>query len=116
MKEIQVRELQRAIKFIDALGCTYKIISPEGEEFGTLEVKPQSKKRPLRYPYGELVNFYRPQVRLDAAIGDVQEVAFGKYAPDDIRSGVCSLLSKEWGNGTYTTSITNTSIEVMRTA
>lgn len=116
MKDIQIRELQRAIKFIDSLGCAYKIITPEGEEHGTLEVKAKPNRRALRYPYGELVKFYRPQLNLNAEIGEVQEVAVGRYSPDDIRRGVCSLLSKEWGNDTYTTSVTANTVEVLRTA
>ena len=118
MKDIQLKELQRAIKFIDALGCTYKIITPEGEEFGVLEVKQTGgkKRAPLRYPFGEIARFYKPQLNLQAEIGDVQEIVFGKFAPEDIRSGVCALLSKEWGKDSYTTSITDTCVEVLRTA
>lgn len=118
MKDIQLKELQRAIKFIDALGCTYKIITPDGAEFGTLEVKPaQDRKRaPLRYPFGEISKFYKPQLNLQAEIGDVQEIAIGKYSVDDIRNGVCALLSKEWGKDTYTTSIGEGTVEVLRTA
>jgi hypothetical protein len=118
MKDIQLKELQRAIKFIDALGCTYKIITPEGDEFGTLEVKmPKDRKRaPLRYPYGEISKFYKPQLNLAAEIGDVQEIAIGKFSSEDIRSGVCSVLSKEWGKDSYTTSTTDCSVEILRIA
>jgi hypothetical protein len=118
MKDIQLKELQRAVKFIDALGCLYKIITPDGDEFGTLEAKlPRDRKRsPLRYAYGEIAKFYKPQLNLQAEIGDVQEIAIGKFSAEDIRSGMCSLLTREWGKDTYTTSITDTSVEVLRTA
>ena len=118
MKDIQVKELQRAVKFIDALGCTYKIITPEGEEFGTLEVKPTKdrKRAPLRYPYGEISKFYKPQLNLQAEIGEVQEIAIGKFTAEDIRNGVSSMLSREWGVDTYTTNINNSAVEILRTA
>ena len=118
MKEIQVRELHRAIKFIEALGCEFKVITPEGEEFGVLEVKPvkDKKRAPLRYAYGEIAKFYRPQINLQAEIGDVQEIVCGKFTVEDIRGGVCSILSKEWGKDTYTTSTTEHSVEVLRIA
>lgn len=118
MKDIQIKELQRAIKFIDALGCNYKIITPQGEEFGTLETKPAKdrKRAPLRYPYGEIAKFYRPQLNLQAEIGDVQEIALGKFTGEEIRRGVCSLLSKEWGVDTYTTNISDSAVEVLRIA
>ena len=85
MKDIQLKEFQRAVKFIDALGCTYKIITPEGDEFGTLEVKATKdrKRAPLRYPYGEISKFYRPQLNLQAEIGEVQEIALGKFTAED---------------------------------
>jgi hypothetical protein len=118
MKDIQLKELQRAIKFIDALGCAFKIITADGQEFGALEVKAvkDRKRGPLRYPYGEIAKFYKPQLNLAAEIGDVQEIAVGKFSPEDIRSGVCSLLSKEWGKDSYTTSMTDVSVEVLRVA
>jgi hypothetical protein len=118
MKDIQLKEFQRAVKFIDALGCTYKIITPEGDEFGTLEVKATKdrKRAPLRYPYGEISKFYRPQLNLQAEIGEVQEIALGKFTAEDIRKGVCSLLSKEWGIDTYTTNINDSAVEVLRIA
>jgi hypothetical protein len=118
MKDIQLKELQRAIKFIDALGCSFKIITPDGEEFGVLEVKATKdrKRAPLRYAYGEIAKFYKPQLNLAAEIGDVQEVAIGKFSCEDIRSGVCSVLSKEWGKDTYTTNMTGVSVEVLRIA
>jgi hypothetical protein len=118
MKDIQLKEFQRAVKFIDALGCTYKIITPEGEEFGTLEVKPikDRKRAPLRYPYGEISKFYKPQLNLQAEIGEVQEIAIGKFTAEDIRSGVSSMLSREWGVDTYTTNINDSAVEILRTA
>lgn len=118
MKEIQMRELQRAVKFIEALGCEFKVITPEGDEFGTLEVKVAKNKTraPLRYAYGEIARFYKPQLNLQSEIGDVQEIAVGKFTPEDIRSGVCSVLTKEWGKDSYTTSVNDHSVEVLRIA
>ena len=119
MKPIQQRELERAIKFIDSLGCAYKIITPEGTaEYGALEVKPvkERTRAPLRYPYGEMSRFYRPQINLSSEIGEVQEIQIGKFSTEDIRAGVCSVLSKEWGNDTYTTSMGDGVVEVLRTA
>jgi hypothetical protein len=118
VKEIQMRELQRAVKFIEALGCDFKVITPEGDEFGKLEVKiaKNRTRAPLRYAYGEIAKFYKPQVNLQAEIGDVQEIAAGKFSSEDIRSGVCSLLTKEWGKDSYTTSVNEHSVEVLRIA
>ena len=70
----------------------------------------------MRYPYGEIAKFYKPQLNLQAEIGDVQDIALGKFTAEDIRSGVCSLLSREWGKDTYTTNLTDASVEILRIA
>ena len=118
MKEIQLKELQRVIKFIEALGCQYKIIAQDGQEFGKLDTKPARVRGPRKHAYGELTSFYRPQIDLNAQVGSVQEISIGKYKSEDIRAGVCSMLSREWGKETYTTSLNakNQTIELLRTA
>jgi hypothetical protein len=119
MKEIQTRELQRCIKFIESMGCDYAIVTPSGETHtnGLEIVETKERKRaPLRYAYGEISKFYKPQINLDCEIGEVQEVAFGRFSAAEIRSGLCSWLSKEWGTDTYTTNITDNFVEVLRTA
>jgi hypothetical protein len=119
MKEIQARELQRAIKFIEAIGCEYAVVTPDGETFANgLEVveKKERQRAPLRYAYGEIAKFYKPQINTSAEIGEVQEIALGKFSADDIRRGVCSYLSKEWGRDTYTTNIAEHCVEVLRIA
>jgi hypothetical protein len=118
MKEIQLKELHRCIKFIEGLGCHYRIIGPEGESFGDLEVV-ESKERtrgPLKYPYGSVAAWFRPLLNVNATIGEVQEVDCGTFEPAIVRSGICSDLSRRWGNETYTTAIVGNKVEIMRTA
>ena len=119
MKEIQLKELQRAISYITAIGCTFKIITPDGEEFGTLEVvplKPQGARAPRKYPYGAVAKYFRPLLNLDLSLGDVCVVDCGAYSPEIVRSGVCSELSAKWGKDTYITSVVGNTVEVLRTA
>jgi hypothetical protein len=116
MKDIQRKELHRVLAFVESLRCTYKIITDDGEEFGTLVVAPVKTKRPLTYAYGEISNWYRPYIDLNAGVGVVQEIPFGKFPPETIRSGLCSWLTKEWGKDTYITAITDTHVELMRTS
>ena len=116
MKDLQRKELNRVLMFIDSIGCKYKIITDDGEEFGTLEVAPIKKKKPLTYAYGEISNWYRPYVDLTAGVGIVQEIPLGKFEAETIRGGLCSWLSKQWGKDTYITSITDTHVELMRTS
>lgn len=121
MKDIQRKEFMRCVKFIEGVGCKFKIITDDGEEFGTLEIKVavESKARtrsPSRYPYGALSSWYRPQLDYDAAMGTVQEVAAGTFEPEIVRSGICSDLTRAWGRESYVTNIVGNTIEVMRTS
>ena len=117
MKEIQLKELQRAIKFIEAIGCKFKIITPEGEEFGVLELKPPKPKRD--HAHGEITNFVKANLDLKAEIGSVQQIFVPvKYKPLNIQATTCHILSKEWGKENYTTCLNkNTaSIDILRIA
>jgi hypothetical protein len=124
MKDIQRKELFRSLAFIKAIGCQYLVITPDGERFSVLnqelahllEAKPRVERRALKHPYGEVSSFYRQYINLDCEIGDVQEIPFGRFAPESIRSGVCSYLSKKWGTDTYSTNITPNRVEVLRIA
>jgi hypothetical protein len=117
MKVVQLREVQRAVTLLDAMGCKFKIITDDGEEFGTLEVKAKVKRQAhRRFSHGEIRAFYKEQFNLEARIGEVQEISFGKFEPKDIQSGLGSWLSGKWGKGTYTTHAGPNSVEVMRTS
>lgn len=117
MKDIQRKELTRVLKFVESLGCKYKIITDDGEEFGSLEVAhPKGTRSPLKYAYGEIANWYKPHVNLNAGVGVVQEIPLGKFEAETIRGGLCSWLTKEWGKDTYVTAITDNHVELMRTS
>lgn len=116
MHDIQRKELARCIKFIEAIGCKFKIITDEGEEFGTLEVRTTASRAPRKHPYGAIANWFRPRLDLTIGIGEVCVVDCGEFEPDVIRSGVCSELTAKWGKDTYTTAIVDNTVEVLRTA
>ncbi len=116
MQDLQVRELQRAVKFMAAIGCSFKVIAPNGEEFGELEVVAARQRAGLRYKRGAIRSHYKAQLSLDAGIGEVQVVDCGEFDLETIRGGISSMLTREWGKGTYTTSSSGTQVHVMRTA
>jgi hypothetical protein len=119
MKEIQKRELSRAIELIKGLGCTYKVITPDGESFGELpvaELRTRKVRRALKHPYGSITEHIMKFLDINAAIGIVQEIPCAKFDPESVRATVCPTLSRVWGRKTYTTSTYPDRVEVMRTA
>lgn len=119
MKEIQLKELHRCIKFIAGVGCRFKIITEDGQEFGDLQVvteQPKGKRGPLKYPYGALTAWFRPRLDINAEVGSVQTIECGEFDAETLRGSLCSELGKRWGNDTYTSAIVGDHIEILRTA
>lgn len=119
MKDIQKRELIRAVDLLKALGCSYKIVSPDGEAYVLVtKIKNQwpSKRAPRKYPYGAVVAHVRQHLDMDAAVGIVQEVACGSFDPESVRSSICAVLTAAWGKDTYTTATQTGAVEVLRTS
>lgn len=119
MKDIQKREFIRSVELIKALGCTYKIITPEGESFGELQVvveKTRKVRRSLKHPYGALTTHFKKFLDINAAIGVVQEIPCAKFDPAALRATICPTLTRLWGPKTYITAIHPDKVEVMRIA
>jgi hypothetical protein len=117
MKDIQKRELIRSVELIKALGCTYKIITPEGESFGELQVIEKNKKRPPRkHAYGSLKMCVEKYLDLNASVGSVQEIFCDGLDVGAVKHTLVKILGKEWGAKTYIWSVQEDRIELMRTA
>lgn len=117
MKDIQKRELVRSIELIKALGCTFKVITPDGEAFGDLEVvEPRTRKvrRALKHPYGTITAHIKKYIDMDPPIGTVQEIPCAEFEPESMRATICPTLTRAWGAKTYTTATHPDRIEVMR--
>lgn len=113
MKEIQMKELQRIIKFLDGAGCQYKIVTDDGQEFGDLQAAKQKTQR--QFPYGAFRSYIDARIDLSAEVGSVHVVDCGEYPPDRIQSAICSRLSEKWGSGNYTTYRNGNTVEILRT-
>ena len=119
MKEIQKRELARAIDLIKALGCTYKVITPDGEVFGDLqgvEARTRKVRSALKHPYGTITAHIKKFIDMNAPIGTVQEIPCAGFDPESVRATLCPTLTRVWGHKTYTTATHTDKVEVMRTA
>ena len=104
---IVTKTITRAIEMLTASGAKFKVISPNGDEFGELEVQPPKGKKHFRYAHGELANHYKPLLE-KLKVGEVATFKNpdpNKYDIEDFRSSACSWISKEWGLGAHTSTI-----------
>lgn len=118
MEDIQKRELIRSIKLIQSLGCSFRIIAPDGESFGELEVvktKPPRIRAERKYPYGSLTKHIQRCVDLNAGIGAVQKIPCDEFDVETLRATACNILTKAWGTDSYVTMARGDYFEVMRT-
>ena len=116
--DVITKTTQQALRLLDAVRAQYKVILPTGEEYGVLEIKPKEepkvvKRRPGKYPHGELTAHATPFLQ-GVVVGDVAQVPIDKYDPEILRGSVASNVCMMWGRGNFRTGITATHIEVLR--
>ena len=119
MKDIQKKVLRNAIDLISAMGCKYKIVTDDGQEFGDLKVvslKPPRVRGKSTHALGELSGHIKQFFDVNSAVGAVQVIPCGKFDPSRIQSTVCAMANKAWGKDTYTSMRRADRVELMRTA
>lgn len=103
MLDIQKIAIAKLINVLDGAKASYKIILPDGTEYGTLETKPVKKTKPKGtraspYPRGELAGYIQPFLAGMAA-GDVVVIPYDKY-PGPLLAARChSAAFDSWGKG-----------------
>lgn len=105
--ELKQRVLIDALKRIDSLGVQYKIIAPDGKEYGTLVVAvpaPEKvrKRAPSKYPFNALKNYVMPFLD-PMGPGDQVFIPVGDFDLKTVQSSVSSRAHKKWGSGNYLT-------------
>lgn len=87
----------------------YKVIHGK-EEHGSLVVGTPKTKRStaLNLPMGTMRDYVMPYV-VNLQPGELVEIPFGEYPPENVRSNACAWASGKWGSGTYTSTINRNS-------
>lgn len=112
------RTLSSALRLLNTCGVQYKVITPWGEQFGTLPVAAETKdtkrrKAPRKYALGELRSLYGQAVAT-LKVGEVAQVPFSGYPPNDLRGQMAAYAHGLWNKDSYRTCITETHVELMR--
>lgn len=118
MPEIQKKAALRALQLLAAAGCKYKVICPDGEEFGELEVlqpKQRQRKRNPDLPYGTLSTHVRAYLE-KLPPNEVVVIPVGTFDPESLRSTATAWMTTHWGKGAYMTSVSEdrARLEVLR--
>jgi len=105
--ELKNRVLVDALKRIDSLGVQYKIIAPDGREYGTLVVvvpTPEKvrKRKAHKYAHKALKNYVMPFLT-PMAPGDEVFVPVGDFDLKSVQSSVSSHAGQIWGASNYVT-------------
>ena len=118
--EVQKIAIERALRFLNAAGCTYCILEADGTKHGTLEivVAKERARQPSRFPRGAFLSHYLPFVK-DMKPGDKTLIPYGNFGADadgkeSLRGSLSSHCSATWGNKTYITHNNAQGIELLR--
>lgn len=113
---VKQKALEQALKTLAALSCQYKVITPEGQEFGELEVQTQHKRtRTPKRPYGTFTKYLSPLMEPMQA-GDVIIIPSGEFEPAELQSAVTSSACNRWGKGNYVSTVNGRAVELLRIA
>jgi hypothetical protein len=102
MLEVQRKKFDQALAVLSLLGTKFKVITPDGEEYGELEVKPVREKVTKgglpRYGHCETRNFFRDKL-VGVTAGQVKMIDCGPYDPRVISRDVSSYCCQTFGKG-----------------
>jgi hypothetical protein len=123
MTEVETKAALQAIKLLNAVGAKYKIIYPDGTEVGELvlaKVEPEGKKKITRrrdfsLAYGTYAKLIRPMLK-STDVGQVASIPIAPYNAERLRSAATAIAHHLWGNGSHTSAITKTHVEILRIA
>ena len=109
----------RLIDTLNALlnmGLSYKIVLPDGTEYGNLVTAAQDEESAPRASRGTYSNVIDPELS-GLAIGEVASIKIPEWmavAPGDFQSRCCSRAHTFFGAGGYQTNLAENVVEVMR--
>ena len=99
---LQTRTVHQLISTLSGMGAKYKIIMPDGTEYGELEIKlPENKKtKNIVYTRGTTRAYYEPFLsKLHA--GEETSVPFADWDPKILKSNIHSWCFDNWGSRNY---------------
>lgn len=110
--------LSRLIRYLSGLRAEYKVILPDGREFGSLVVvKPpvRAKRQSPTHPIGTIKAYLMPYLAV-MQIGDTVQIPQSVFTLHQLQSGACQYATDLWGDDAVVTQQRPTEgcVEVLR--
>lgn len=104
MLKVQQEALTRLITALDGMQAQYKIVLPDGTEYGNLRIappeEPKRKRQKSPYPIGALQNYFQPF--LDGLKpGQAVEIPSNGFRIESLRGAMTAWAGKTWGKNTF---------------
>jgi hypothetical protein len=102
---VKEKALVQALLTLQALGCSYKILTADGKllEQGSIDDGKTRRHRRTDREYGSLAAYYKPFIE-NLQVGGTAVIPFNpEFQPEDLRSSVTARMASSWGKGSYTT-------------
>ena len=102
---VKEKALVQALLTLQALGCSYKILTADGKllEQGVVDDGKTKRHRRADREYGSLAAYYKPFIE-NLQVGETAIIPFNpEFQPEDLRSSVTARMASSWGKGSYTT-------------
>lgn len=115
MHDLQKKEFDRALAFINSIGCKYKVIDSQGLRYTNIVEDPDEiKKRKVGpYPRGSLTRHIK-QYLSSIQVGEVKTIPKSTFDTTRIASCATSYMSTIYGTKSYTSHQTKDAVEIMR--
>ena len=102
MVNLRKRVVEQLVATLSAMGAKYKIILPDGTEYGELEIKPADNKKTknILYPRGATRAYYEPFLS-SLRVGEEVSIPYASWDPKILKSNIHSWCYDNWGSMNY---------------
>lgn len=98
--------LERSLAALKATGAKYIVVMPDGTTHTQGDLKlagPERRKRKKsEHPHGTISAYYLPLIK-DMQPGQIVEIAYDKFGPEVLVSGISSRAVEMWGKNSAVT-------------
>ena len=101
ISKLEIMAIQNAINMLNARGCVYTVIDPNGDKYSNMPEEEIKKKIIRTQSFKEYVNPILDKLN----VNDFIAVPFDKYDGPKLQANLCARANSRWGSKSVITSI-----------